>query len=358
MKKTSNIILILIIMAIVGFIILKNIKIFNPASEVKTEHAFLTNIEQKLIIPGNLFPLTEIAIKSPISGILNKTFVKIEDKIKIGDKIVQIKLVPDPSKLEYAKNNLNSAKIRFDYQQKILNRNKELFQKGVIAAAEFEEYQKGFYLSKEQFLSAKNQLTLIQKGFVKNSDISNIVKSTATGTVIDLPVNEGSSVIERNNFDNGTTLAIVARLDTFVFRGMVNETDMIHLRQGMKLLLDINAYKNQVREAVLYKISSKGKNEQGVMKYNIEARFKLSGDSLVIRSGYSANAEIILQKKENILAIKEKYLQFQNDSAFVTILGNNGKERKQFLKTGLSDGINIEILKGLDENEKFIINDK
>ncbi|MCF6297029.1 MAG: efflux RND transporter periplasmic adaptor subunit [Flavobacteriaceae bacterium] len=358
MKKTSNIILILIIMAIIGFILLKNIKSFNSTSEIKTEHAFLTNIELKRVIAGNLFPLTEIAIKSPISGILDKTFVKIGDKIEIGNKIVQIKLVPDPSKLEYAKSNLNSAKIRFNNQQKIFNRNKKLFKKEVIAKAEFEEYQKAFYLSKEQYLSAKNQLTLIQKGFVENSDISNIVKSTASGTIIDLPLNKGSSVIERNNFDNGTTLAVVARLDTFVFRGMVNETDMIHLRQGMKLSLNINAYKNQVKEAILYKISSKGKNEQGVMKYNIEARFKLSGDSLVIRSGYSANAEIILQKKENILAIKEKYLQFQNDSAYVTILGNDDKEEKCFLKTGLSDGINIEIMEGLDKNSKFIINDK
>ncbi len=358
MKNKSNIIIVVIIITIVGLIIWKNSKSNNALLDIKTGQPFIATIEQKRVIPGNLYPLTEIEIKSPISGTLDKVFVKIGDKVEIGDKIAQIKLVPDPSKLESAKSMLNSARISFDNQQKVYERNKQLFDKGVIPSAEFEEYKKTFDLSREQYLSAQNQLTLIQEGFVKNADISNIVKATASGTIIDLPLKEGSSIIERNNFNNGTTLATVARLDIFIFRGKVNETDMVYLHSGMKLSLNFNAYKNQVREAFLDKISAKGTEEQGVMKYYIEASFGLANDSLVIRSGYSANAEIILQKHVNVLSIKEKYLQFQNDSAYVTIVKTNDKEEKRFVSTGLSDGLNIEIIKGLDKNDKFKITDK
>lgn len=358
MKKFSNIILVVIIATIVGLIIWKNSKNSNALMAIKTDKPFITIIEQKRVIPGNLYPLTEIEIKSPISGTLDKVFVKIDDRVEIGDKIAQIKLVPDPSKIESAKSIVNSASISYENQLKIYERNKLLFDKEVISSAEFEEIQKTFKLSKEQYKSAQNQLTLIQEGFVKNADISNIVKATASGTIIDLPLKEGSSVIERNNFNNGTTLTVVARLDTFVFRGKVNETDMVYLHQGMKLALNFNAYKNQVREAILDKISAKGTEEQGIMKYYIEARFGLENDSLVIRSGYSANAEIILKKSANVLAIKEKYLQFQNDSAYVTILNTDGKEEKRFVTTGLSDGYNIEITKGLNENEKYKITEK
>lgn len=289
---------------------------------------------------------------------MDKVFVKIGDKVQIGDKIAQIKLVPDPAKLESAKSNLNSAKIYFENQQKNLDRNKILFDKKVIAAAEFEDYQKAYEISKEQYISAQNQLTLIQEGFVKNADISNIVRATASGTIIDLPLKSGSSVIERNSFNTGTTLAVIARLDTFVFRGKVNETDMIYLHRGMELTLNINAYKNQTRKAILNEVSAKGNEEQGMMKYYIEASFGLANDSLVIRSGYTANAEIILQRRKNVIAIKEKYLQFQNDSAFISVVKRDNKEEKRFLVTGLSDGINIEIIKGLKIKDKFKITDK
>lgn len=358
MTKVSNIVLVVIIASIVGLIIWRNSKNNDESINLKTEQPFVTTIEQKRTIPGNLYPLTEIEIKSPISGTMNKVFVKIGDNVRIGDKIAQIKLVPDPSKLESAKSNLNSSKIYFENQQKNLDRNKILFDEKVIAAAEFEDYQKAYEISKEQYMSAQNQLTLIQEGFVKNADISNIVKATASGTIIDLPIKTGSSVIERNSYNSGSTLAVVARLDTFVFRGKVNETDMVYLHRGMELALNINAYKNQTRKAILNEISAKGNQEQGMMKYYIEASFGLANDSLVIRSGYTANAEIILQRRKKVIAIKEKYLQFQNDSAFITVIKKDNKEEKRFLVTGLSDGINIEIIKGLKIKEKFKITDK
>jgi HlyD family secretion protein len=351
--KFSNLFLALIIATILGLIIWNNTKTTDISSLIKTEKPFITTIVQKRVIPGNLYPLTEIDIKSPISGTLEKVFVEIGDKVAIGDKIAQIKLVPDALKLESAKSNLLSTEINFDNQQKNFERNKILFDKQIIAPAEFENQKKAYEIAKEQYASAKNQLMIIKEGFVKNTTISNIVRATAEGTIIDLPLKEGSSITERNNFNDGTTIAIVARLDTFVFKGKVNETDMIYLHQGMKLKLSFNAYKDQTREAIVTKISSKGTPEQGVMKYYVEAKFDLKNDSLVIRSGYTADAEMIINEKKNVLAVKEKYLQFQSDSSYVTVVTKENKEEKRWLTTGLSDGFNIEILKGLKKTEKF-----
>lgn len=358
MKKGINIILLLCIATVGGFILRKNINNMDTLGALNTEQPFIATIEQKRIIPGNLYPLSEIEINSPISGTLDKVFVKVGDKVKIGDKIAQIKLVPDPSRLESAKSTLNSATISFENQQSIYRRNKNLFQEGIIAAAEFEEHQKAFKLSEEQYILAHNQLTLIQDGIVKNTERYNIVKATAAGTIIDLPLKEGASVIERNNFNSGTAIAVVARLDMFIYRCKVSESDIAYMYQGMKLTLHLNAYRDQVREALLDKVSAKGIEEQGIMKYYIEARLDMSEDSLVIRSGYSANAEIILQRHQDVLAIKEEHLEFQNDSAYLTTITANGIEEKRFVTTGLSDGFDIEIVQGLNKDDKYIIKQK
>jgi HlyD family secretion protein len=354
MRKVGNIILMTVILTLIGLIVWNKSRKYTVSSDV-VSNAIIDTVYQKRIVPGNLYPLTEIAVKSSISGSLESVFVEIGDKVEIGDRIARIKTVPNPLKLEAAKSKLNTSFINFDNQQKMFVRKERLFKKGIIAAVEFELHQRNFELSKEQYVSAKNQLTLIKKGFIEDTEISNIVKSTASGTVIDLPLNEGVSVTEQNNFNNGTTLAVIANVDTFLFRGMINEVDMIYFKPEMKISLHFNAYKNQVREAVLNKISAKGKEIQGVMKYFIEAKLKLVNDSIVIRSGYSANAEIILQKREDVLTIQEKHLRFQRDSAYVTLVNEEGVKDKRFVDTGLSDGIKIEITKGLTEDEQFLV---
>lgn len=358
MKKTGNIIVTIVLLSVIGFILWRNISSSMKTVLVNTEVAYITTIEEKRFVPGNLYPLTEIDIKSQISGTLEKVFVKIGDKVKVGDNIAQVKLIPDPSNLERAKSNLNAAKINYENNKKVFERNEELYKKSVIPAIQFDEYKRVLDVSREQYLSAQNQLTLIMEGTVRDADISNIIKATAIGTIIDLPLKEGSSVIERNNFNAGTTVATIADIDTFIFRGKVNESDMKYLYMGMNLTLNLNAYKDQKIEAKLNKISAKGIEEQGIMKYFIEAQFGLANDSFEIRSGYSANAEMVLQRCENVLAIKEKYLQFQNDSAYLNVLLSDGKVEKRFITTGLSDGINIEILKGIKEDEKYKINER
>lgn len=356
MKYISITLIVVLIFTSSVLIIWKHKKDESSLLLIQTVQPFIANIENKRLIPGNLYPMKEIEVKSSISGTLEKIFVQIGSKVKVGDVIAQVKRVPNPSDIEVAKQNLNAAKIVFESDQKIFDRNKKLYESHIISDAEFEGYQKNYDLSKEQFISTQNQLTLLQEGFTKKQDLSNMVKATTTGTIIDLPLKEGASIIERNNFNDGTNIAVVARLDSFVFKGKVNETDLIFMQTGMKLKLHINAYKTSTRFALLNKISAKGIDEQGVMKYYIEACFGMADDTLRIRSGYTASAEIILQNRMGVMAIEEKNLHFQNDSTFVEILNSENIFEKRYVTIGLSDGINIEIIKGINKNERIRIN--
>ncbi len=181
MKKTGNLAITIILIAVVGFIIWENIDFSKKSATVSTDEPFVTTIEQKRFVPGNLYPLTEIDIKSQISGTLEKVFVKIGDKVKIGDNIAQVKLIPDPSNLERAKSNFNAAKINYENEIKVFNRNKKLYNEKVIPQVEYDEHKRVFEVSKQQYLSAQNQLTLILDGTIRDADISNIIKATATG---------------------------------------------------------------------------------------------------------------------------------------------------------------------------------
>lgn len=353
MKYITSIILGLLILILVGLVIWTQKRDADLLLNQNTSQPSITNIENKRLIPGNLFPLKEIEIKAPISGTYQSALVKIGTKVSVGDIIAQIKRAPNPTDIEAVRRNLNTAKINFENEEKIYLRNKSLYQEGVIALAEFESAQKNYNLQSAEYNSAQNQLTLLQDGYIKDSDLSNKIKSTTSGTIIDLPLNEGASVIERNNFNEGTTIAVVAQLDTFVFKGKVNETDLAYLKTGMSITLHLNAYKNMQQNAIIEKIGAKGMEEQGVMKYYIEARFRASNDTFLIRSGYTANAELVLQRKENILAIDEKNIFFQNDSTYVELLNSENKFEKRFITTGLSDGIKIEILDGLKISDKI-----
>ena len=231
---------------------------------------------------------------------------------------------------------------------------KHLFKKGLIAEAEYEKIKQQFELSKTEFESAKNRLELTLEGEASGiEDVSNIVKAPTDGTVLRIPVKLGSSVIKRNNFNQGTNIATIAELDSFIFRGRVNEADLSSLREGLEFSLKLKALEGISTTGILSKISPKGEKEQGVMKYDVEAKVHTPFDSIIIRSGYTATAEIILKERKDVVTIKEKHLIIENDSAFVELLNEENTYQKQYVKTGISDGINIEIKKGLDTNDRI-----
>ena len=311
----------------------------------------IVTITQKKIISGNLYPIKEIEVKSAIPGILEIYYVQIGDKVKKGDKIAKIQILSEPSQIENAKRNLNTARITFEKDQLNYERDQKLFEKGIIALSEFEETTKVYRMSKEQYEYAQNQIYLLEKGYIPSSNVSNVVVATADGIVIDLPVEEGSPVVERNNFRDGTTVALIARFDSFLFKGKVVESDVLTLKKGMKLTVMPTSLDGFKTEATIRKISPKGYWEQGTMRYDIEAIFTLP-DSVHVYSGFNATAEFVMNEKESVLTIPETCLNFQGDLIFVEIIQND-KFEKKWIRTGISDGMNIEIVSGIDENNKI-----
>jgi len=350
--KIANIILIGLIVTVIALFVWKKDG-DNGLEKLNTTQPVIGTIENIRLITGNLYPETEISVKSSISGVIEMIYVEEGDQVRAGDKIAKIQMVPDPTEIEALQKHLATAKIKYETEKKAYERKNRLFEKGFIAEAEYEKEKQQYELSKAEYESAKNRLELTLEGEASGiKDITNIVKAPTDGTILDIPVKRGASVIKRNNFNQGTNIALIAKLDSFVFRGKVNESELAHLYPGMPLTLSVNALEGYEASGILTKISPKGEKEQGIMKYQIEAKVDIAQDTITIRAGYTATAKIILQKRPDVLTMEEKHLIFENDSAFVEILNDEGEYEKKHIKTGVSDGIKIEITKGLNTDDK------
>ena len=343
-------IILILIMVIIGAIFFSENQSKKQQIISQVINAKRNTITRKQVISGNIFPVKEIEVKSVIPGVLETYYVRTGGNVRKGDKIAKIKTVSEPSQIENAKMNLRTTEIAFEKDRINYERDKSLFEKKIIAASEFEISEKTYLTSKEQHEYAKNQLHLLTEGFIPMSDISNVVIATADGTIIDLPLEEGAMVAERSMFRDGTNVALIAQLDSFLFKGKVVETDALVLRNGTILTVMPTSMNGLKIDATIRKISPKGNLEQGIMKYNIEAIFSLP-DSVHIFSGFNATAEFILDERRDVLTLPESCLVFDNDSAFVNLLEHDKFERRHIV-TGLSDGINIEVVSGITENDK------
>lgn len=313
----------------------------------------ITDLAVKKIISGNLYPFKEIEIKSSVSGILEEFYVEIGDKVSIGDKIAKIKMLPEPSQLENAKRNVKTAFFIYENYKSNYKRDSILFAKGVISATDFEAISREYFVSRENYKSNINQLSLLEEGYISASNISNVILSTGMGTIIDLPLTEGTPISERNNFREGSTIALVAQLDSFLFKGKVLEKDIITLYRGMEINVTPTSNPEYTVNAIIKKISPKGYLEHGMTKYEIEAITYLP-DSLKIYSGFNAIAEYVICEKRNVYTIPEKYIHFANDSIYVSIY-KDGSVKKRFIEIGISDGIYVEIISGIEANENILI---
>jgi HlyD family secretion protein len=314
-----------------------------------TEKPFVGNIVKKTVATGKVVPRKEIEIKPQVSGIIETIYVEAGKQIHKGDLIAKVTIIPDMLSLNNAESNLKQSKLKLEDAEIVYNRQKELFQKGVIAKAEFQKNENEYLLIKEACEAAENSLQLIKEGALKKAGkaTNTLIRSTVDGMVLDVPVEEGNSVIESNNFNSGTTIAIVADMKDIIFKGKVDETEVGKIRQGMMLLLKIGAIENDTFYASLEYIAPKGVEENGAIQFEIKADVKLKPTQF-IRAGYSANADIVLDKREKVIAVKESLITFSGDSAFVEIQTGPQVFKKTQIKTGLSDGINIEVLSGID----------
>lgn len=322
----------------------------------ETTTAQKTNIIKKTVATGKIVPRKEIDIKPQVSGIIAELYVEPGDVVKRGDMIAKVRIIPNMINLNEAESRLNRAKISKEDAQRNYDRQKALFDKKVIAEAELQNYEVSLNTAKEAVESAENNLQLIREGITKKAgEVSNtIIRSTIQGMVLTVPVEIGNSVIESNTFNDGTTIATVADMGEMIFKGKVDESEVGKLHQGMDLILTIGAIDTEKFNAKLEHISPKGVEENGAIQFEIRAAVELKNDQF-IRAGYSANADIVLDKRDSVLAIQESLLKFSEDTAWVEIETSPQVFEKRVVKTGLSDGLNVEVLSGLTEKEKIKI---
>jgi HlyD family secretion protein len=334
----------------------------------KTETPFITDIVRKTVATGSIVPRKEVTIKPQVSGVIEELFVEPGDRVKKGQLIARIKLVQslsgknvDQINLNSAQNNVETARINHNNAKIELDRQKKLYNQKVISEREYNQFLLDYNVTKESLQASQNNAGLVRQGILQNSGaITNEIYSTVEGMILDVPLKVGASVIERNNFNEGTTIASVADMNSLIFEGKIDESEVGKLKEGMELQLNIGAIEGKTFVAKLEYIAPKGVVEEGAVKFDIRAEIVLKKDDF-IRAGYSANADIVLDKKVKILAIKESMLQFTNkgknskDSIYVEIETAPQVFKKRYIKTGISDGINVEILKGIEKKEKVKI---
>lgn len=322
--------------------------------KISTVEPSFQNIIQKTVATGAINPRKEVAMKSQVSGIVDKLFIKAGDRVKQGDVIARIKIIPNMLNLSNAENRLNQAKIAVDNAKVDYDRAKQLLNDKVIAQVEFQQADNRYKTALEELDAAQNNLQLIKEGTTaKAGQVSNtLIKSTISGMVLDVPVKEGNSVIESNTFNEGTTIASVADMGEMIFVGKVDESEVGKIHVGMPLILTIGALQEDKFDAKLEYISPKGVTENGAIQFEIKAAIQLK-EGKFLRAGYSANADIILARKDSVLSVPESVLLFEGNKVFVEVQTAPAKLEKKEIKTGLSDGIQIEVTEGLSGKEKI-----
>lgn len=320
----------------------------------QTINAFDTSIVKKTVATGSVIPRREVNMKAQVSGIVEKMYVVAGQEIKQGDILAKVKIIPNMVSLANAENRLNQAKIAFENAENEYQRNASLLKQQVIAQAEILPFELKLKSSKEELSAAENNLQLIKEGVTKSagSATNTLIRSTISGMVLDVPIKEGSSVIESNTFNEGTTIASVANMGEMIFEGKVDESEVGKIKLGMDLVLTIGAIDEESFNAKLEYIAPKGVTENGAIQFLIRAAINKNIEGSFLRAGYSANADIILDKKDKVLSLPETVLQFEKDKTFVEVETAPGKFDKRFLKTGLSDGVNIEVVNGVTKSDK------
>jgi HlyD family secretion protein len=322
--------------------------------EVKSP--FISNVIKKTVATGSVVPRKEILIKPQVSGIVDQLYILAGQHVKKGDLIARVKIIPNMVELNNAESRLNKARINYNDAKMVYERQKKVYEQGVIPEAEFQQYKLTFMNAMEEQETAESNLQLIQEGVSKKSGTvtNTLIRSTIEGMVLDVPIEVGNSVIEANNFNEGTTIASVADMGEMIFKGKVDETEVGKLKLGMPLILSIGAIEDQKFDASLEYIAPKGKEENGAIQFEIKANVKLKENSF-IRAGYSANADIVLDRRDSVMVIPESLIKFekQGDSAYVEIETKPQVFEKRYINTGLSDGVNIEIKEGIKKEDKL-----
>lgn len=352
MKRVSKyIVFALIALFIIGTFVF----LYEKSKPEKIEYNEITvgrgDIQRTTVLTGKIVPRNEVLIKPQINGIISELLKQAGEQVQEGEVIAKLKVIPDMNSLSSAQSRVRLAEINLKQAQTNYEREKSLYDKKLVSDEEYEQVLQAYNQAKEEKAAAQDALEVIRDG-VSSSNAkgsSTLVRSTISGLILDIPVKVGNSVIQANTLNEGTTVATVANMSDLIFDGNIDETEVGALSEGMPMIITIGALQNYSFDATLEYIAPKAVENNGTNQFEIKAAVVVDQEGK-IRSGYSANAEIVLEHKEDVLFIPESALEFEGDSTFVYI--KNGDEYiRTKVGTALSDGVNIEVTDGLKEGD-------
>ena len=358
MKKYLKITLLVVVAAIfIGTFIFLYQKSKPKTTVYETITPEIADLEKTTVATGKVEPRDEVLIKPQISGIISEVYKEAGQTIKQGEVIAKVKVIPELGQLNSAESRVRVAEISTAQAETDHERIKKLYNDKLISREDYEKSEVEIKKAREELQTAKDALEIIKEGITKNSASfsSTLIRSTIDGLILDVPIKVGNSVIMSNTFNDGTTIATVANMNDLIFKGKIDETEVGRIHEQMPIKLTIGALQNLTFNAILEYISPKGVETNGANQFEIKAAITIP-DSVQIRSGYSANAEIVLQRANQVLAVPESTVEFSGDSTFVYIMTDSVPEQK-FQRTqvtaGMSDGIKIEIKKGVTVQDKI-----
>ena len=314
------------------------------------------DIQKTTVITGKIEPRNEITVKPQISGIITELYKEAGDMVQEGEVIAKVKVIPDMGQLSSAEARVRLADINLKQAQVDFSREEALYNQKLVSADEFDKIKQTLKQAKEEVVAAQDALAVVKNGVSKSnaSASSTLIRSTITGLILDVPVKVGNTVVLSNTFNDGTTIATVANMNDLIFRGNIDETEVGRLVEGMPMKITIGALQDLSFEANLEYVSPKAVESNGANQFEVKAAVHVVKEGK-IRSGYSANAEIVLAKANKVLSIPESAIEFSGDSTFVYIVKGEGEKKtydRRAVTTGLSDGVNIEIKKGITAKDK------
>lgn len=359
MKKYIKYILMALVAVIfIGTFVFLYIK-SQPQPEVYDEFTLQRmDIRKTTVVTGKIEPRNEVNVKPQISGIITEILKEAGETVQEGEVIAKVKVIPDMGSLSAAQSRLRLAEINRKQAQTDYDREKALFDKGLVAADEYDKIAQALRQAREEVDAAQDNLEVVRDGVSKSnaSASSTLIRSTITGLILDIPVKVGNSVILANTFNDGTTIATVANMNDLIFRGNIDETEVGRLSTGMTMKITIGALQDLKFDARLEYIAPKATDQNGANQFEIKAAVNLPSNATNIRSGYSANAEIVLAEAKNVLAVQESAIEFDGDDTYVYVVKGEGDKQtyeRRKVQTGISDGINIEIRSGVKPNERI-----
>jgi HlyD family secretion protein len=357
MKKSVTLITLLVLVLAFGgsmyYLYQKNAE---DPTVYETEQPSKQTIIKKTVATGSILPLEEVLIKPNISGVIEEVFVEGGDYVKSGDLLARIKVVPNLNALNDARNNIDEARIALEDQKRNLDRQKGLFEKGVVSKVDLERAQVSFDQAQQSYSAANKRYDIVKTGTTRGygNAANTMIRATVSGMVLDVPVEVGNQVIESNNFNEGTTIAAIADVEKMIFEGKVDESEVGKITEELPLEITVGAIENKVFDAVLDYIAPKGKEENGAIQFEIKGTLNKQ-DTVFIRAGLSANASIILGRADSVLAVKEALVQFdpKTKKPFVEIENGDQNFERKDIELGISDGIFVEIKSGVSKEDKI-----